>query len=643
MKSLGMPACICALLLCASRLLGQLFTVISLTNTAWNYYQQGQQPPNSPAGVTWKDPQFNDAAWPTGYGAFGVEDRALIAPIRTSLILSNSGAAQQTITYYFRTHFNWPHGTNAILWFTNLIDDGVVVYLNGTEIYRYRVTVNPPTYSVVASSGVEAIYEVTNIFRKDMKAGDNVLAAEVHQTLSSSDIVFGLAVAAIVPEPPVITKQPEAEINPIRGKAFTLSVEATGTDLRYLWYSNGISIRHTNATLIATSFVETATFYATVSNMVGFVRSSDSVVRTIPDTSGPRILYAVMPVVDTNRVYVYFDEDILRYDFRHPEWSGSNTANYIVTDIATGERLELTSALIGIGLGAVRLTFSQNLDRQKSYEICINNISDRWTNQIALNSCVPLGIELSTNYFPFGSYWWFYDWVEAPPANWKDPGFIEDPQLWGQAPGMFYYNPAGSSNPPCTFRSWALSLGSGTFYFRKHFTASAGMLNGTLTAILGSVVDDGAVFYLNGLEIMRTNMPAGPITHSSRASAAGYPNACATNRLSVSNLLTQNNVLAVELHEFASFDFDLAFDASLSLNYVVTPLLTNREPAGEVFLRYSNHSPTELRLYWTNGMGYALEYANEPGGWWQELQPPSTNVIVDKHSGARFYRLNKHH
>ena len=98
-------------------------------------------------------------------------------------------------------------------------------------------------------------------------------------------------------------------------------------------------------------------------------------------------------------------------------------------------------------------------------------------------------------------------------------------------------------------------------------------------------------------------------------------------------------MLAVEVHQFALPDYDAAFDGSLSLSYLQTPPLTNRPPPGDVFLRYSNHSPAELRLFWTNGMGYALEYVNAFGDPWRELQPPSTNLVVPKTEPARFYRL----
>src|SRR5688500_12754801 len=120
-----------------STLYAQPVPLISVSATPWRYYQEGREPTNnSQANVSWKAPEFDDATWPEGLGLFGFEDTPLPEPIRTPLSLFAPGRTAPTTTYYFRTHFNWSQGSNAFLWFTNLLDDGAVIYLNGTEIYR---------------------------------------------------------------------------------------------------------------------------------------------------------------------------------------------------------------------------------------------------------------------------------------------------------------------------------------------------------------------------------------------------------------------------------------------------------------------------------------------------------------------------
>jgi hypothetical protein len=54
-----------------------------------------------------------------------------------------------------------------------------------------------------------------------------------------------------------------------------------------------------------------------------------------------------------------------------------------------------------------------------------------------------------------------------------------------------------------------------TTYFRVTFEATAGPANPTL----GLLADDGAVAYINGVEVVRDNLPAGVITSSTRAAS----------------------------------------------------------------------------------------------------------------------------
>src|SRR6185436_15229163 len=85
------------------------------------------------------------------------------------------------------------------------IDDGVVVYLNGVEVWRAGMPSGPVTFDTVASRTVaDAVYEGPfSIPTAALLNGQNVIAAEVHQqSTSSSDVVFGLTLEAYVPPSP---------------------------------------------------------------------------------------------------------------------------------------------------------------------------------------------------------------------------------------------------------------------------------------------------------------------------------------------------------------------------------------------------------------------------------------------------------
>ena len=85
--------------------------------------------------------------------------------------------------------------------------------------------------------------------------------------------------------------------------------------------------------------------------------------------------------------------------------------------------------------------------------------------------------------------------------------------------------------------------------------------------ILHPVVDDGAVYYLNGLEIYRQNMPSGPIGYATLASGSvATPAYTGPFIVAVTNLLSGTNVLAVEVHQFTTNPIaaDMAFGVEVS-------------------------------------------------------------------------------
>src|SRR6185503_7714639 len=51
-----------------------------------------------------------------------------------------------------------------------------------------------------------------------------------------------------------------------------------------------------------------------------------------------------------------------------------------------------------------------------------------------------------------------------------------------------------------------------TFYFRTHVILASNLSGAILTA--SNLIDDGAIFYINGREINRVRMPEGPATWS---------------------------------------------------------------------------------------------------------------------------------
>lgn len=110
--------------------------------------------------------------------------------------------------------------------------------------------------------------------------------------------------------------------------------------------------------------------------------------------------------------------------------------------------------------------------------------------------------------------------------------------------------------------------------FRRNFTLPGG--EGTsFTAVLRHAVDDGAIFYLNGQEVHRFNLPAGPLGADTAAvSDIRYPMISARIPLDGSMLRPGANVLAVELRGASAGAVDAWFMASLEVTGVSPPATT---------------------------------------------------------------------
>ncbi len=104
-----------------------------------------------------------------------------------------------------------------------------------------------------------------------------------------------------------------------------------------------------------------------------------------------------------------------------------------------------------------------------------------------------------------------------------------------------------------------------TYYFRKSFNY---VPTGSETYYKFEVlVDDGALFYLNGTEIESINMPSGTITYSTYASAVGDEDNYRTFIIPVSAMQSGSNVLAVEVHQRSGSSSDIGFDLSLEAHF----------------------------------------------------------------------------
>lgn len=150
-------------------------------------------------GVNWQVPAYNDSGWSNGPALFGfpVPGSAPVAA-QTALVLGGG-----RITYYFRTSFVMPAGvTPSSLEFSQIVDDGAVIYVNGVEVSRYNipqgVTVTNGLYAAPVS-GAPGWTGPFTLPLTNVVSGTNWIAVELHQSSpTSSDIYFGMKLDAVV-------------------------------------------------------------------------------------------------------------------------------------------------------------------------------------------------------------------------------------------------------------------------------------------------------------------------------------------------------------------------------------------------------------------------------------------------------------
>jgi hypothetical protein len=170
----------------------------------------------------------------------------------------------------------------------------------------------------------------------------------------------------------------------------------------------------------------------------------------------------------------------------------------------------------------------------------------------------PTGIpEIETDLLVPIDATWRYNQTGADLGEaWRAPQYADG--AWPAGPALLF-NEASELPAP---KNTPLNLGVNTYYFRTTFDFQGDLEGATLK--LRHVIDDGAVFYLNGEELYRYNMPDGDVTFAT-PSSTGIGNAVFAGPLVVpsGDLKLGENVLAVEVHQFTPGSNDIVFGAEL--------------------------------------------------------------------------------
>jgi hypothetical protein len=612
------------------------YTLVELTSP-WRYDATVNN-----YGTSWKEPGYDDSLWSGPSPALlHNEGDPLPGPKNTVLPLTDNGTRIRG--YYFRTHFNFPGvpAPGLRLVCSNLVDDGAVFWLNGAELGRLRMPMGAITRTTLASSapnGSDATnYDVLTFSATNLRSGDNVLAVEVHQQSdTSSDVVFGLSLEAFLAFAPVITDpaQPADRIV-TQGRSTTLYVSAAASPSpAYQWFRNGAAIAGATGAVYTISSMTAGLvgdYFARVTNVAGVATSRVAQVRYQPDTDAPTLAYAFGRSL-LNRITLYFSEPVNLND-------GRAATNYLVTS-SRGSNLVVLGAIVQLGTNITLATDPRTVG--ENYTITVNNVRDLAGNAIASNSTIAVATEMT---FLAGTdtVWHYFQSDRAPGPGWNVPGY-EDFSDWRNGPALFDASRPGgrtvvgpNNEPVRTMLNLTNPPGAEAqtlaYYFRTTFDFPGPAAGARLR--LRTLVDDGAVFYLNGHEVLRLRMPPAPaaISYATLATATqDNPQNIYEGPfdLPIAALRKGQNVLAVEVHQAAETSSDLSFVAQLTGEVA---RLESSTPALSI-----TPAPGGFNLAW-DFPGALLEEAPTVTGPWTPIESAASPHLITATGTERYFRL----
>jgi len=475
--------------------------ILIASNSFWNYLDDG-----SDQGTAWRAPDFDDSSWASGPGQLGYGDGD-----EATVVSFGPDPANKFITTYFRRAFDVGDASAV----SNLVlhvlrDDGVVVYLNGVEVYRNNLPPGPISFTTLASSVVadENAYVAASISIAPLVSGRNVIAAEVHQVNgTSSDLGFDLALLtnAGSPLPP--------ELPLVGVEAVENTAAESGADSGLFRVSR--TGPTTDSLFVALAYTGTA------------VNGSDCL--------------------------------LLPLNVEIPPGSSSVNLKVEAVEDATVEGTESLVLVLEEPPCAIQDPSAPGCYRVAAPGQALVSILD---NDFEPPPPPPGDITLIAG----NSIWKYLDDGTDPGTAWRESGF--DDSSWASGPGQLGYGD-GDEATLISFGSDPANKFITTYFRRELGVIDVSTVSNLVLKVLR---DDGVAVYLNGVEVFRNNLPAGALAFNTLATiAAPDENAYVTTPIDSTALVSGRNVLAAEVHQVNPLSSDLGFDLALFAEGSVGP------------------------------------------------------------------------
>jgi hypothetical protein len=500
----------------------------------WRYNQT-----QNLTGVPWQQAGYNDTAWPSGGALLYVENAVMPAPKVTPLTLGR-------ITYYFRTKFNFDGNLGgAELRMRHIIDDGAIIYLNGQEAARVGMAPGAFNYDTLATAGISdaGLSGYVPLPTNMLVTGENTLAVEVHQnTVGSSDIVFGmeLVLQTTTINPGVGT--PTIGLNEISGAldaGFSVELRNNGTAAEDLaGYVVGATGLSGGEFVLPAQSIPAGGYVAITQAQLGF-RPAEGERLFVYQPGKTRVIDAAT-VRDNARGRT--PDGSGRWQFTSTDTFGAANSFSFRDEIVINEIMyhdKSTYAKPAKYSSAILVPYTGEWKYHQSGDLHQSNM---------INLCSAAGSEAEC---------------------WRSTAYDDTVAGWATGGGLLY-NETPTAVLPAP-RTTLLTLGKPTYYFRTTFDLAGDPSSAVLQ--LRHIIDDAAVFYINGTEFSRYNFAASTNVTYSTLAGTSVGDAVIVGPVPIpSNLLVSGtNVLAVEVHQINAASNDVVFGAEVSGLTVVDP------------------------------------------------------------------------
>ncbi len=418
--------------------------------------------------------------------------------------------------------------------------------------------------------------------------------------------------------PPSITQNPSS-VSTNEGAVVQLSVVAAGSPtLQYKWFKGVTEIADggnisgaTTARLTISNAApaDAGSYTCTVNNDTPPAATSAAAIVTISaDTVRPVLTRAVGP--NNTTVVLTFSKALSLGAGLTSHYTLSGGASVTAAVLANNVVTLTTSARAA---GNSTLTITGVTDNRST-----PNLLDPNPTTVALTTVQVIDAWNSTWSFNTNNLDGSPDWTTTGGAGWETGNALFGTETSAGVIALFP-TPIATVIPPNTNTPPDFV----TAYFRKSVTLPA--LGAGMSYALAHIIDDGAVFYLNGVEFGRLNMASGAVAYATKATTAGE-----ATLLSLPLTATAGtHTLAIEVHQGgATTSSDIVFGAQVIAIPMVSPSLSISSSGTNAVVSWTADSTWQL----VGSTNVAGPYAPVAGN-------PSRTLTTPKTQPTQFYEL----